>query len=65
MHEALGMWLDDLNWTIINSNFQKKKQNKGDCKTGKLIRVKYKFTLIPTLAWYSLLKLVGLTKLNF
>lgn len=25
MYEALGMWLDDLNWTIINSNFQKKK----------------------------------------
>lgn len=25
MYEALGMWLDDLNWTIVNSNFQKKK----------------------------------------
>lgn len=64
MYEALGMWLDDLNWTIVNSNFQKKK-NKGDCKTGKLISGKYKFTSISTLSWYSLLKFVELTKLNF
>ena len=32
MHEALGMWLDDLNWTIINSNFQKKNKTKEIAK---------------------------------